>query len=79
SDPLLGLAAPDGHLLPVADFIGGNTDALDYLGARTGTETAIEQGMFASGSMFWARLEALRPLLDAHLHPSEFETEQGQI
>ena len=29
--------------------------------------------------MFWARLEALRPLLDAHLDDWEFEPEQGQV
>ncbi|MDV2449647.1 glycoside hydrolase family 99-like domain-containing protein [Xanthomonas hortorum] len=79
TDPLVGLAAPDGHLLPVIDFIGGNADALDYLAARTGTDAPNAHSMFASGSMFWVRLEALRPLLDAHLHPSEFESEQGQI
>lgn len=78
-DPLLGLAAPAQHLLPVTDFIGGNADALDYLAVRTGTDAINEHSMFASGSMFWVKLEALRPLLDAHLHPSEFEDEQGQI
>ncbi|WP_434982651.1 glycoside hydrolase family 99-like domain-containing protein [Xanthomonas arboricola] len=79
TDPLIGLMAPDGHLLPVTDFIGGNADALDYLAVRTGTDAPDATSLFASGSMFWARLEALRPLLDAHLHPSEFESEQGQI
>ncbi len=29
--------------------------------------------------MFWARLQALRPLLDSGLCPSEFEAEQGQL
>jgi lipopolysaccharide biosynthesis protein len=29
--------------------------------------------------MFWVRLDALRPLLDAHLGEDEFETEQGQV
>lgn len=79
SDPQLGLAAPDGHLLAITDFIGGNADALDYLAVRSGTDAPSAHSLFASGSMFWARLEALRPLLDAHLQPSEFEDEQGQI
>jgi lipopolysaccharide biosynthesis protein len=34
---------------------------------------------FISGSMFWARLDALTPILDAHLDESEFEPEGGQI
>lgn len=29
--------------------------------------------------MFWVRLEALRPLLDAHLDLWEFEPESGQV
>jgi lipopolysaccharide biosynthesis protein len=29
--------------------------------------------------MFWVRLRALRPLLDAHLDPWEFDAEAGQI
>ncbi|QHG86009.1 glycoside hydrolase family 99-like domain-containing protein [Xanthomonas cucurbitae] len=79
ADPQLGLAAPAQHLLAVTDFIGGNTDALDYLAVRTGTRAVAEHDRFASGSMFWARLEALRPLLDAHLQPGDFESELGQI
>ncbi|NIJ80434.1 glycoside hydrolase family 99-like domain-containing protein [Xanthomonas cannabis] len=79
ADPQLGLAAPAQHLLAATDFIGGNADALDYLAVRTGTGTVTEDDRFASGSMFWAKLDALRPLLDAHLQPSDFEGEQGQI
>lgn len=79
ADPLLGLVAPQAHLLPVADFIGGNADAVDYLATRTGTQAPSDASRFASGSMFWVRLEALRPLLDAHLQASEFEPENGQI
>ncbi|MCC4620669.1 glycoside hydrolase family 99-like domain-containing protein [Xanthomonas cassavae CFBP 4642] len=79
ADPQLGLAAPREHLLAVTDFIGGNADALDYLAVRTGTDAVTEQDLFASGSMFWAKLDALRPVLDAHLQPDDFESEQGQI
>ncbi|HEY6631710.1 MAG TPA: rhamnan synthesis F family protein, partial [Rhizobiaceae bacterium] len=34
---------------------------------------------FPSGSMFWARPRALRPLLDLNLLPSDFPDEQGQL
>ncbi|MEL4891293.1 glycoside hydrolase family 99-like domain-containing protein [Xanthomonas protegens] len=79
-EPALGLVAPEGHLLPLADFWGGNRAAADYLLRRTGhRDTRLEQAPFISGSMFWARLQALRPLLDSGLCPSEFEAEQGQL
>ncbi|HVJ39347.1 MAG TPA: glycoside hydrolase family 99-like domain-containing protein [Stenotrophomonas sp.] len=78
-DPTLGLVAPAGHLLPVANYLGGNGEALDYLGTRLGVATRNPGLSFASGTMFWARLQALRPILDAHLYPAEFENERGQI
>jgi GT2 family glycosyltransferase/predicted O-methyltransferase YrrM len=34
---------------------------------------------FPSGSMFWARTAALKPLLDLGLEFADFDTEQGQI
>lgn len=47
--------------------------------AQLGLDSLPGNGQFASGSMFWARLQALRPLLDAHLLPSMFDIETGQV
>ncbi|MEE7546177.1 hypothetical protein HF319_03185 [Xanthomonas sp. Kuri4-1] len=77
--PSLGMVAPEGHLLRVGDYLGDNAGTLDYLHARLGLDPTRHDEVFASGSMFWVRLAALRPLLDAHLAPSEFEPEGGQI
>lgn len=78
--PDLGLIAPEGHVLPLERFMGANADALDFLEVRCGLPSiAPTATVFPSGSMYWVRLEALRPLLDAHLSPEDFEPEQGQI
>ncbi len=77
--PTLGLLAPAGHLLQVGDYVGGNGPALARLQVRLGLHTDPLAARFSAGSMFWVRLEALRPLLDAHLGASAFEPEQGQI
>lgn len=77
--PEIGLVAPDGHLLSVSEFIGGNADRLDYLIRRSGLPALRNDARFVSGSMFWLRLDAIRPLLDAHLDEWEFENEAGQI
>ncbi len=78
-DPALGLLAPHGHLLPVRDYLGANAGSLARLRARLGLDVEVESAQFSAGSMFWVRLAALRPLLDAHLAPAAFEAEAGQI
>jgi lipopolysaccharide biosynthesis protein len=80
SNPNLGMVIADNHLQPVDDFIGGNSDGIRYLCSLLGLP-AIEEtpALFPSGSMFLARLAALRPILDAPLRPSDFEEESAQI
>lgn len=78
-DRRLGIVAPEGHLLEAGNHLGGNADTLAYLGRRLGLYETDARADFVSGSMFWVRLPALRPLLDAHLDEWEFEAEQGQI
>ena len=76
----LGLVAPESHLQPVGQFWGDNENRVRGLVVRTGIERpAPETADFVAGSMFWVRPSALRPLLDAHLDPQLFESEQGQI
>ncbi|WP_421569138.1 glycoside hydrolase family 99-like domain-containing protein [Stenotrophomonas sp. PD6] len=79
ADRQLGLLAPAGHLLPVRDYPGANVATLQRLQVRLGLRKDVLEADFSAGSMFWVRLDALRPLLDAHLPPSAFEAEQGQI
>ncbi|MFH7375964.1 rhamnan synthesis F family protein, partial [Pseudomonas syringae pv. tagetis] len=60
-------------------YMGGNAQRMERLWAQLGLDGAPGDGQFASGSMFWVRLQALRPLLDGHLLPSMFDVEAGQI
>jgi lipopolysaccharide biosynthesis protein len=79
-DLTLGLAAVEGHVLPLDAYMGANKDQMDYLVTRLGlSDACVPDARFIAGSMFWARLAALRPLLDAHLGVWEFEDEAGQI
>lgn len=79
-DPALGMIAPKDGALHVGEKSGGNITALDYLCTRMGLQDRQwKHAAFAPGSMFWVRLEALRPLLDAHLDTWEFEPEAGQL
>ena len=79
-DAALGLVAPEGHLQPLHYYWGANRDNVAYLAARLGIAAPdTDTDHFVSGSMFWVRLEGLRPLLDAHLDDWEFEDEAGQL
>ena len=80
ANPSLGLIGPVGHSQPMSYYWGANEDTVRKLSYRIGLETGdLMQETFVSGSMFWARLESLRPLLDADLAPSDFEDELGQL
>ncbi|MEI2794921.1 glycoside hydrolase family 99-like domain-containing protein [Pseudoxanthomonas sp. F11] len=78
-DETMGLVAPEGHLLPIEAHIGANKEGMEYLARRAGLPAHDAHDFFPAGSMFWVRLAALRPLLDAGLLASEFEAESGQI
>jgi lipopolysaccharide biosynthesis protein len=80
ADPQLGAVAPEGHVLPMKTYLSANREAIEYLITRLGLQDRryLRQD-FIAGSMFWCRLEALRPLLDAHLEEWEFEIEAGQL
>ncbi len=79
-DPSLGLIAPEGHVQPLDYFWGANAGTVAHLAARLGIPPAdTARDRFIAGSMFWLRLPALRPLLDAHLGEWEFEDEAGQV
>ena len=78
-DPGLGLIGPEGHLQPLGSLWCENSDAVKQLSLRAGMPVPGDEDKFVAGSMFWARLEALRPLLDAHLQDSDFEPESGQL
>ncbi|HEV7122500.1 MAG TPA: glycoside hydrolase family 99-like domain-containing protein [Rhodanobacter sp.] len=77
--PSLGMAYAEGHRQRLDYYWGANQDNVRALATRLGIpEPRPEQDSFVAGSMFWARLAALRPLLDAHLEASAFEPETGQ-
>ncbi|KQQ78719.1 hypothetical protein ASF73_04160 [Xanthomonas sp. Leaf131] len=76
----LGLVAPEGHIQPLDHYWGANEQLVRALTIRMGlTPPDVEKTKFASGSMFWIRLESIRSILDCHLRPSDFEKEAGQV
>jgi len=79
-NPSLALMAPAGHILSMDTYWGSNADSVNYLCRRMGVESPDhEKALFPAGSMFYVRLDSIRPLLDCHLDECEFEPERGQV
>lgn len=79
-DETVGLVAPDGHLLNVTEYMGANHGPVAWLAAQIGALPSHDSGAaFPSGSMFWARLDALGPLLSSGLVAGDFEEEAEQL
>lgn len=82
ASPKLGLVYPESYEgMPLwGHTILSNGAACDTLAARLGI--ALEHGRYLdypAGSMFWARVDALRPLFDLRLQMHDFPPEQGQV
>lgn len=78
--PRLGMLAPQ-HIEKLRPWIrwGENHTQAEDLAARMGFPLPHAAPLdFPSGSMFWARSAALRPLLDLHLGFDDFQAEAGQ-
>jgi GT2 family glycosyltransferase len=79
--PDLGIVASQ-HFEPARHWInwGGNVDIACQLANRMGFTLPEDKVLdFPSGSMFWARTAALKPLLEANLSYDEFPEETNQI
>ncbi|MHB1207574.1 MAG: rhamnan synthesis F family protein, partial [Rhodospirillaceae bacterium] len=69
------------HFEPLRHWInwGGNFRTAERLAGRMGIDLSEKSVLdFPSGSMFWARTAALKPLLGLGLAFESFESEQGQ-
>lgn len=73
---------PAGHLISVDQFIGTNIEKInefmDILYPNRNPRD-MKHTPFISGSMYYANLEALKPLLNLYLSVDDFETEDGQV
>ncbi|MFC0408647.1 rhamnan synthesis F family protein [Roseomonas elaeocarpi] len=79
--PELGMVAPQ-HYESIRRWLGwnGNFEAGKALAARMGVTLSPTRALdFPSGSMFWARPAALKPLLDLKLRFEDFPEEGAQL
>lgn len=81
TNPRLGMIAPQ-HLEDIRPYVGWgwNFEIARQFGQRLSIPLSLDGAVdFPSGSMFWARSAALKPLLDINLTFEDFPVEAGQI
>ena len=79
--PDLGIVASQ-HFEPMRQWVNWGDDFghTEKLGRRMGLSLSPSKVLdFPSGSMFWARSSALKPLLDLNLSIEDFDLENNQI
>lgn len=82
ADPKLGLVYPESyHGVPLwAHTWLSNVPVCDALALQLGIALDHQRYIdFPAGSMFWARVDALRPLYELDLPLQAFPTEEGQV
>ena len=77
--PGLGLLGPAGHMVPSSFYWGSNAENVTRLGRAFGVDAAQMTYEFAAGTMFWAKVDGVKPLLELGLTRDSFEAEAGQI
>lgn len=81
-----GIIGPANHLVSLKRHMGGNAPILENLLMRAYDKKVAgeiiaspEYYPYIGGTMFWARIDTLRPLLQLDLMPDDFQSEHGQI
>lgn len=79
-NPSLGIWAPRDHIVPLTYYWGSNGQRVTHLASRLGVGGELLKNLyFVAGTMFIARIQALRPLLNLAISDEDFESETGQV
>lgn len=79
SNSSLGIIGPAGNIMPMYLYYAANGLRVNTIANLMGVENRrLEDLNFVAGSMFYARKEALQPVLGLNLSDADFEKEEGQ-
>ncbi|MCE2788845.1 MAG: rhamnan synthesis F family protein, partial [Saprospiraceae bacterium] len=78
--PEIGMIGPEGHILPMAMYYSNNAEKVSVLCRKMGLSSEdFPKLHFIAGTMFYAKMEALQPILDIKLQEEEFDIEDAQV
>jgi len=76
----VGLIGPSGNVLPMSYYWGSNAKNVTNLSKMMGANIhELEHIPFVAGTMFFARVDALKPLAALNIAEEQFESECGQV
>ncbi len=76
----IGMVGPENHIVPMNLYYGANAAYINYISRMLGVEAQTSFKLnFVAGTMFYARIEALLPLLYLGFQEQDFEKEEGQL
>lgn len=77
--PDTGILGPAGHVVPMSCYWGSNALNTLYIAERLGVdERLLQEFNFVAGTMFFARITAMLPLMNLAIDEEAFEHEDGQ-
>jgi|GEM_PF-953439 len=86
ADKSTGVIGPDDHYISLSAYFGSNKEKMvEVLDAIVGPSKAdavvknLDEYGFFAGTMFWARLDAIGPVLDEFYQAEDFDSERGQV
>jgi len=80
NQPRVGLIGPVGHIVPMNFYWGSNAEHVEKLCYRLGYKLDdIRELNFVAGTMFFARIDALKPMMSLGLTDDDFDIEAGQV
>jgi len=76
----VGLIGPCGNVVPMSYYWGGNAKNVTNFSKMMGVNSQeLDHIPFVAGTMFIARVDALKPLAALNLAEEQFESECGQV
>jgi precorrin-6B methylase 2 len=78
ADASIGIIGPGGYIVPSSHYWEHNAERVTELATRMGADAKTEFH-YVAGSMFWARVAALVPLLSLGLREVDFSSEPAPV
>lgn len=79
SDSSIGMVGPDGHVLSLEKYAGVNIRWILKLSELLGFRPIdVLDSSFVAGTMFYARVSCIKPIIDSNIDKDTFDNEEGQ-